>query len=203
MSSKKSKKLGMHIWEPQDKFVREEFNENTEKIDAAVEKLEEEIRMVKLLDTTLAAGTSRWVIDVSGIDFTQYMRLELAVDTVDEQELHGQVNGITDTIYRVCAGNHYNSKTDYLFRVQGQRSYSYLLRFLQPVCNSEVTMMVAEGSLVQSTSSSSAYYYEQGYRAPVTWENLNTLEIIQTTPNSTTFGTVPAGTRVILTGIKK
>ena len=39
MSTNKSEHLNLHLWEPEDDFLRTEFNENFEKVDAASQVL--------------------------------------------------------------------------------------------------------------------------------------------------------------------
>ena len=81
MATNHTENYNLNLWEPTDKFVREEFNENTNKLDAAlachpsaellwsatVEETEEPVNNLKF--------------DLSNVDWSRYMALVLIVDT--------------------------------------------------------------------------------------------------------------------------
>ena len=57
MSTNKSAHLNLHLWEPEDDFLRTEFNENFEKIDAGV-KAEENARAAAIQAEQEARGSA-------------------------------------------------------------------------------------------------------------------------------------------------
>ena len=95
MASNYTENYGLCQWEATDPVLREEFNHDNEKLDAALKKQAEDLTaeisarkegetaaaeancFVKLLDLTLEADTQKWDIDMSGIDLTKYQKLVL------------------------------------------------------------------------------------------------------------------------------
>ena len=55
----------------------EEFNDNCDKIDAALKALEDAQTVVKLLDMTTTEVLSEVTLDLSGIDLTRYHKLDI------------------------------------------------------------------------------------------------------------------------------
>lgn len=74
----------LNQWETQDRILREDFNADNFKIEQALKVLQAEIEaaraavpIVKLLDYTVPTDTSEVVLDVSGIDWSQYAAVTL------------------------------------------------------------------------------------------------------------------------------
>ena len=70
-----TKNYQLNQWEASDRVLREDFNSDNAKIDAALGALTAADCYVKLVDATLEADTQKWDIDMSGIDLTQYQKL--------------------------------------------------------------------------------------------------------------------------------
>ena len=69
-------------WQPQDRVLRTEFNQDNAKLDGALHtlaQLAEEVRsacpLVKLKEFTVSASQNEVTLDVSGLDLTQYLEL--------------------------------------------------------------------------------------------------------------------------------
>ena len=71
----------LNLWEPGDSFLREEFNQNSQKIDAALGALAgaaaAAATRVKLLELTSTQNSQQVDLDVSSIDWTAWACLEL------------------------------------------------------------------------------------------------------------------------------
>ena len=72
-----TKNYQLNQWEASDRVLREDFNSDNAKIDAALGALTAADCYVKLVDATLEAETQKWDIDLSGIDLTRYQKLLL------------------------------------------------------------------------------------------------------------------------------
>ena len=64
-------------WAGTDRILVEEFNDNCDKIDAALKALEDAQTVVKLLDMTTTEVLSEVTLDLSGIDLTRYHKLDI------------------------------------------------------------------------------------------------------------------------------
>lgn len=84
---------GLSQWAEGDRILREDFNHDNAAIDAAlhtqaaqtaaaVKAVEEKISLVRLFQTTLTSATASLSIDLSAIDLSQYIELELCVNSV-------------------------------------------------------------------------------------------------------------------------
>ena len=76
----------LNLWEPEDSFLREEFNENSQKIDGALKSICDQCgelaarsHLTTLLDVE-DDGTSKTIdLDVSGIQWDQWFRVYLVL----------------------------------------------------------------------------------------------------------------------------
>ena len=116
MASNYTENYGLCQWEATDPVLREEFNHDNEKLDAALKKQAEDLTaeisarkegetaaaeancFVKLLDLTLEADTQKWDIDMSGIDLTKYQKLVLYphLKGNNNQWVHLHLNGTSE-----------------------------------------------------------------------------------------------------------
>ena len=101
MSSNKTTNYQLHLWEPEDNFLRTEFNENSEKVDAALGELASKIPYVLLMDTTVSASAYQVNLDVSDIDFTAWRKVVLLYEdkNTTSQYLKVLLNNNSDAIY--------------------------------------------------------------------------------------------------------
>ena len=87
----------LNQWEASDRVLREDFNSDNAKIDAALGALTAADCYVKLVDATLEAETQKWDIDLSGIDLTRYQKLLLYphLKGNNDQWVYLRLNGLT------------------------------------------------------------------------------------------------------------
>ena len=101
MSSSKTTNYGLHLWQPEDDFLRSEFNENNEAVDTALGKLASKIPYVPLMDTIVSSSAYQINLDVSDIDFTAWRKVVLLYEdeNITSQYLKVQLNNISDAVY--------------------------------------------------------------------------------------------------------
>lgn len=252
MSSRKTTNHNLHLWDPQDVFLRAEFNENTEKLDTEIKANEDrvaalgtalraemaaglgaaktelsgdiaalntalsgelngvrgdiqtnsgritatqgEMRWVKLLDQTLAASAARWTINVSGMDFYPYMDVRVHMESAATSTIFLRVNGITEKVYGYAEPGYGGSLEDRLVMYDDPSKYVYRVSLLAPAPGKNVFAEMERG-LPQDRGQ----MLIRGCVAPVKWSALETLDLMAYGENNV----VPAGTRVILMGMRK
>ena len=79
-------------WEATDKVLRTDFNEDNAKIDAALSALAAASRFVVLADQTVETAADSVSIDLSDVDFLDYLDLRLWVEAAGGKELGLRVN---------------------------------------------------------------------------------------------------------------
>lgn len=200
---KQTENYGLNQWELADRIRMEDFNGDNEKVDAALAGLREEIAAVrgsvlceKLVDYTTTAAAQQVDIDVSGIDFTQYVRIDLSInDTGNTGNLNLRVNHLTSytDVNTVGSGSGLNASTDtVLVRLWSENGcVSGILAFNPPQAETYIHCYYSTG---QATACSNAHRF-----AACKWKDLRTLNLI--CPD--TSCKIPAGSRVIITGIRK
>lgn len=200
---KQTEHYGLNQWELADRIRMEDFNGDNEKVDAALAGLREEIAAVrgsvlceKLVDYTTTAAAQQVDIDVSGIDFTQYVRIDLSInDTGNTGNLNLRVNHLTSytDVNTVGSGSGLNASTDtVLVRLWSENGcVSGILAFNPPQAETYIHCYYSTG---RATACSNVHRY-----AACKWKELRTLNLI--CPDSSSK--IPAGSRVIITGIRK
>ena len=200
---KQTEHYGLNQWELADRIRMEDFNCDNAKIDAALAGLREEIAAVrgsvlceKLVDYTTTAAAQQVDIDVSGIDFTQYVRIDLSInDTGNTGNLNLRVNHLTSytDVNTVGSGSGLNASTDtVLVRLWSENGcVSGILAFNPPQAETYIHCYYSTG---QATACSNAHRF-----AACKWKDLRTLNLI--CPD--TSCKIPAGSRIIITGIRK
>ncbi len=180
----------LNQWEPADRVLRTDFNEDNRKIEEALQKSEDARFYIKLLEITTTTTTKEINLDVSSIDLLQYHKIELYVSCpTKENGFTLQVNHLSSEYpYTSISGGGASSTryTDCLaYFPSGSQG---LLFFYPPATNSKIGCFYAY-------STGSGY---SGYQvlAPCTWEECKTLNCI----SETTFS---ACTHVRLLGVKK
>ena len=180
----------LNQWEPTDRVLREDFNEDNRKIEAALQQVNNSNFYVEIAKTTLSKPAKEIKLDVSSINFLQYCKIELFVSCPEEE------NGFTLQVNNWNSGYTYTEisgggagdlrYTNYLAsfpsRSQG------ILSFYPPAYNSTI-------GCFYSYSAGGAY---TGYQvlAPCTWEELKILHL-------TSAQQFAANTCVKLIGMKK
>ena len=104
----------LNLWEPEDSFLREEFNENSQKIDGALAGLSKRsvLEELKCLTTTQAAAQIDF--DCSGVDWGawQYVLMDITAEAASEAAVYCNLDGALSGGYTVpCSLNHYNGLT--------------------------------------------------------------------------------------------
>ena len=200
---KQTEHYGLNQWELADRIQMEDFNGDNEKVDAALAGLREEIAAVrgsvlceKLVDYTTTAAAQQVDIDVSGIDFTQYVRIDLSInDTGNTGNLNLRVNHLTSytDVNTVGSGSGLNASTDtVLARLWSENGcVSGILAFNPPQAKTYIHCYYSTG---RATACSNVHRY-----AACKWKELRTLNLI--CPDSSSK--IPAGSRVIITVIRK
>lgn len=102
----------LHQWDPQDPFLRTDFNQDLQKIDSALadiqnkmdetaETLENQCAMVKVTEINLNSITDRIDIDLSPIDWDQCARLIIFPDihSDNNSSYYVRLDNIADEVY--------------------------------------------------------------------------------------------------------
>ena len=80
MATNHTENYNLNLWEPTDKFVREEFNENTSKIDEAfLNHPSAEL----IASVAVEEENQDLVLDISEVDWSRYMALVLIADSAE------------------------------------------------------------------------------------------------------------------------
>ena len=90
MASNYTTNYKLPLWEGGDDFLRTEFNEAHEKVDAALGTMADEIarvdgksRFTKLGEYSITQNTSNYTIDISGIDWAAWDKVHLDMYTTN------------------------------------------------------------------------------------------------------------------------
>ena len=95
-STNKTSALGLSQWVLSDPFRMEDFNADNAKIDAAVAA----VPYVKLLNVTTNAAATQVDLDLSGIDLSQFSKLEIVASLNSPA-----ATSRTSSIYMLINGN--------------------------------------------------------------------------------------------------
>lgn len=194
MSSKKTENIQLNQWEPQDNFLREEFNEDNRRLDAALG----ELRHVTLLDVTTESEAAQVDLDLSAVDFLEYLRLEFYVlDCTAKNCVWLRTNGISEG-YSYYYNNGSNTTTLSYMCQLFLEVHPIRYNFCFPAKGIPVAM---EGQMLRRTVASDGTVTNErsliSGASPVTWEDLKSLNFVGLNC------TIPAGVRFILLGVKK
>ena len=118
MSSSKTTNYGLHLWQPEDDFLRSEFNENNEAVDAAIRAVADGLSPVKLLEVVTQASAQQISLDLSNIDWTAWdhilVRTKLLITDSDNNAFltpdYLLINGSTDSVYQKTTDNTFDTK---------------------------------------------------------------------------------------------
>ena len=152
----------LHQWEPEDKFLRTDFNQDLSKIDTALGAVAADTTFPKLLDLTLEQDTQKWDIDMSKIDLTQYQKLVIyphLKGNVD-QTVYIHINGLTSGYYGVGNNTSHCGEIPVINRPEGSNF---------GVCEFTMMMEVPQIYMIQlgvPADNESATPFLRGYRCP-------------------------------------
>ena len=164
-------------WEETDVVTREDVNGAMSAIDSAIANASP---LVKLLDYTSPSATSQLNIDVSGIDFSQYWQIFMYFDP-GTSYARMRLNGVSSGYKRYALGGTSATNVQNINLVRRDTH----IRFF-PVSHTYVAL---------TTLTTASSLDSNDYVAPVTWAELTTINLYE--------GTMPAGTRVVIYGIRK
>ena len=115
MASNYTENYQLPIWAADDAFLRTEFNEANEKIDAAIASCAQANRVVKIAETVTTSDAAQVDLDLTGTDWSNFSYLRLLVHGAVTSDLLVRVNGITSqTYYSMTTNTSTSSKNDSL-----------------------------------------------------------------------------------------
>ena len=189
MASGQTTNYGLNQWAAEDPVLRTDFNQDNAKLDAALERTN---RCVKLVDRTLEqSDLARWDVDVSGIDFTQYYKIDLLLERPDlSQVVYMQLNYISNYSTNNFHINGDGNVTSYFLMFAAGNDT--LCLFNPITANGYVHCMYVTHSRTNRSGSCCG--------SAVAWRELDTLSFYCDEDGSKP---VPAGIRVIVYGYKR
>ena len=98
---KQTSNYQLNQWDAQDRILREDFNDDNEKIDAALAEIKAAGAYVKLKEVTLSVPANRIDVDLSDVDFREYERLFIYCSLPNESNPRYTVrlDNIADSCY--------------------------------------------------------------------------------------------------------
>ena len=187
---RKTANYELNQWDPGDRILREEFNGDNARIDAALAGMP----YVKLVDVTTDVAANQVDIDVSKIDFGSFAKIELCIESWNCGYLSLRVNGLIVYTQQQTSGSAsgFESTTNALagFMLENGTPAAILL-FNTPLPEAYI-------HCVSFQAASSSY---TGYHRVSTckWKELHTLNVVATGAGMT----IPTGTRILLYGVRK
>ena len=185
----------LNQWVETDRVLMEDFNDNNEKIDAAIAAVQETVRYVLIAEATLNTAGSRLSMNVFNVDWSSYLKLELFVTGhAASGNLALQVNKLTTGYYSSGAGtgstgSASNNGSSLAVWISQGNVAAGLAEFPTPHPAASVTCFNAAAA-----ASGSSLSYSTGVKiAPITWSQLRTFDLT---------GNLPAGCRMCLYGVR-
>lgn len=197
--STQTEHIGLHQWESTDSFLREDFNEDNRRIDAAVGAVEEALSRVKLSQIVTQQDAQQVDVDLTGIDFSCYWEVELRLEgSLSKQGgVNIRLNGAADSNayeYISSSGNSYQQSylgTLYLGYPGAEGRYNGGKAVLY--CGPNYVSALCEN---YGSTNSSYRAYATSYSG-VTFENLSVLNLIAGS------GTIDKGAVITIYGVKR
>ena len=196
MASNYTTNYELPIWAADDAFLRTRFNDANQKIDAALGMMP----YVKIRRMVTEMAQTQVDFDVSDIDFTDYLRVDLFfLTSKDGGTVQLRLNGLTTN--HCFAGDGMVSRElpnihNYLTIFHGINPTSWV-SFLPPTPDGQVACVFH--SIIWQTGSSKStgtWYNGVASSRDVTWSGLSSFNFVGDTE-------IPAGTEIILCGVKK
>lgn len=78
--------LQLNQWAPEDRILRQDFNSDNAKVDAAVAALEGELRPTLIREVVTSAAADVVQLDISDIDWSQWSRVMIDADVRTESD---------------------------------------------------------------------------------------------------------------------
>ena len=178
----------LNQWDATDRVLMEDFNADNEKIDTAIAA----IPYVKIKELTLSAAATTASLDVSDVDFSQYMKIELFVHAPQSSgAITVQVNNLTSGYSALSVDGNGSGLGTALSAQYLATFYKYgygVLLFYTPNPGGKV-------GCVNITATESSFSGCQ-YFAPCTWSQLKNFNF------KITGASFPAGSSFVLCGVK-
>lgn len=198
MASNYTENYGLCQWEATDQVLREEFNEDNARIEAALDDVNAHVSVKKLLEYEITEPVTQFDVDVSAIDFPSYREVKIIVTAQSSDDISMWLNGDNSKSYAL---------SDYTSTGGGQASYNntYLAKF--PVennsaCGVLTSIVPAQGRnvifrnhCISCSISSASYTSGTSLCKNIQWQDLITL-------NFSSNGTIKADSRVTLFGTR-
>ena len=200
---RKTANYQLNQWDPEDRILREEFNGDNERIDAALAKLAAAAAanpITKLVDVTTQMDTYDLQLEVSQIDFTQYRKIEFYLETtMSNVDINLRLNALGESgdYVRgdlgpggVCSTS--SVLTGWSARLpQMQTAY---LEFFPPNSGALVGCIQA---YIYKNGGSNLHNALVSRAESVTWDTLRSIDL------STSLSKLKAGSRITLWGVRK
>ena len=185
----------LNQWEPADRVLRTDFNEDNRKIERAIHALSASIPYIKLLDVVTSHPQEQIDLDLSQIDCTNYWQFDLfaTVSATDNTYIYVRCNGLSEG-YRLNT-----LRTSYLlyFPAVGGKNPGYVKGtiFLDTAIAGEALGgRWSKDNEFYTDFSVSRYSLDTKLATPATLHTLNL---------SANGETIPKGSRFVLYGIRK
>ena len=178
----------LNQWDATDRVLMEDFNADNEKIDTAIAA----IPYIKIKELTLSAAATTASLDVSDVDFSQYMKIELFVHAPQSSgAITVQVNNLTSgysALQLNGSGGGMGAAQSFQYLATFYK-YGYgALLFYTPNPSGKV-------GCINFAATESSYFGYQSF-ASCTWKQLNSFNF------NVTGASFPAGSTFALFGIR-
>ena len=191
----KTENYQLNQWEPTDRVLREDFNEDNRKIEAAIHTLSASIPYIKLLDVVTHEQAEQIDLDLSEIDCTKYWQFDLfaTVSATENTYIYVRCNGFSNG-YRLNTLT--ASSLLYLPAVGGKNpGYAKGTIFLDTAIAGEgLGGKWTKDNEFYTTFSAERYSIDTKLVSPATLHTLNL---------SANGELIPKGSRFVLYGIRK
>jgi hypothetical protein len=198
MASNYTEHYGLCQWEATDQVLREEFNEDNARIEAALDDVNAQVSVKKLLEYEITEPVTQFDVDVSPIAFEEFGEIKIVAALQSGADVLMRLNGIADKQYGFG---------DYTSTGGGQGSFSdtYMARFPAEnrwACGVLTSIVPAQGRnvifrnyCIGCSGGGISYSCGTSLSANVQWQQLNTLNFVGTS-------SIEVGSRVQIWGMR-
>ena len=180
----------LNQWDPEDRILRESFNSDNQKIDAAIARLEAACPYRTIKKITTSAAAQEIDMDVTDIAWHDYLQVWLFIRGAGTFPYLLRTNGLNSGYTQYTLGATYAS-TGQISMVSSACLGRGFFLFHTPYPQGKV------GCLTFSYNGDEHNIAQEGV-SNVTWENLETLNLIASNQSNQ----VPAGTTLTFCGVK-
>ena len=100
MASGQTEHYSLNQWQPEDKVLREEFNQDNAKIETTIADVEEHCKLIKVTELVLAESGSQANLSLSTVDMNQFSMLKVIINSKTSAEgMKMRFNNMTTNIY--------------------------------------------------------------------------------------------------------